>query len=100
MLAATFETGLCAAPASAAEALPAALAGVELVPVELVPAALVPVALVAALLVVAPPDAALLGAGAGLLWLVDVELLLPPQPASNTPASSATSGHLVSWLVI
>ncbi len=46
------------------------------------------------------PPAALLGAGVELLWLLDVELLLLPQPAINTPPASATTSHLDSCLII
>jgi hypothetical protein len=45
------------------------------------------------------PVVALLGAGGELLWLLDVVLLLLPQPAMNTPASATTS-HVDSCLII
>ena len=40
-----------------------------------------------------------LDAGGELLWLLDVELLLLPQPAMSTP-TSATTSHVDSCLII
>ena len=48
-------------------------------------------------LVLAPP--ALLGAGTEVLWLLDVELLLP-QPARITAAVSAIRSHAQSFRII
>jgi hypothetical protein len=57
------------------------------------------------LLVVVPPGVPvvvapeLLVPALGLVELADVELLLPPQPASNAPEAAVTSSHVDSFRI-
>jgi hypothetical protein len=80
----------CATPAAVVGRLVGTLGVVAGADVDVVP-------LVAGVELVVP--AALLVAGGELLWLLDVELLLLPQPAMNTP-TSATTSHVDSCLII
>ena len=49
---------------------------------------------------VAPAGAGLVVAGVEVAWLLDVELLLLPQPATNAPPASATRSHVDSFRII
>ena len=49
---------------------------------------------------VVPAAAGLAGTPVEVVWLLDVELLLLPQPATNPPPASAIRSHVDSFRII